>query len=96
MATLHDEAYMKIDSNGNLGMFYLGRDESAGTIAKIKADQIKFEGLVTANNNFKIMEDGSMETIKGKIGDWNLGPFYLQSSDMSTGIGTGATSLRLS
>lgn len=34
---------------------------------KIQANKIKFEGLVTANNNFKILEDGSIETVNGKF-----------------------------
>lgn len=36
-------------------------------MVKIKASRIQFEGLVTANNNFKILEDGSIETINGKF-----------------------------
>lgn len=35
--------------------------------ASIRADQISLEGVVTANKNFKINLDGSMETIAGKI-----------------------------
>lgn len=34
---------------------------------QIKAEKIKLEGLVTANNNFKILEDGSIETVNGKF-----------------------------
>ena len=33
----------------------------------IKANKIKFEGAVTANTNFKILEDGSIETKNAKI-----------------------------
>jgi hypothetical protein len=40
--------------------------------ATISANQIILEGLVTANNNFKIKSDGSMETIAGKIGGFNI------------------------
>lgn len=39
----------------------------------IQANKISLEGLVTANSNFKILEDGSMETISGKIGGWSIG-----------------------
>lgn len=35
--------------------------------ASIRADQITLEGVVTANKNFKINLDGSMEAIAGKI-----------------------------
>lgn len=38
------------------------------TTATIKASQIKFEGMVTANDYFKINLDGSMEAKSGKIG----------------------------
>lgn len=41
--------------------------------ATITANQINLEGLVTANNNFKILSDGSMETIAGKIGGFAIG-----------------------
>lgn len=34
-------------------------------LAKIKAKRIEFEGLVTANEYFKILEDGSVEARKG-------------------------------
>lgn len=34
---------------------------------KILADKIKLEGIVTANGNFKILEDGSMESVNGKF-----------------------------
>lgn len=34
---------------------------------KIKADNIQFEGTVTANDNFKILLDGSMEANNGKF-----------------------------
>ena len=35
--------------------------------AKIKASRIEFEGLVTANENFKVLEDGSIEAENGKF-----------------------------
>lgn len=40
---------------------------------KIQASKISLEGLITANENFKILTDGSMETISGKIGGWSIG-----------------------
>ena len=39
----------------------------------ISANKINFNGLVTANNYFKILTDGSMEASAGKIGGWTLG-----------------------
>ena len=35
--------------------------------AKIEAKNIELEGIVTANSNFKILADGSMEAISGKF-----------------------------
>ena len=40
---------------------------SAAKLATIKADNIELEGLVTANSNFKILTDGSMETKNGSF-----------------------------
>lgn len=53
-----------IDGDGNLKSF-VGAGQDG---VKIKASNIQLEGLVTANNNFKILEDGSIETIKATIG----------------------------
>ena len=52
-----------IDSDGNLRSF-VGAGQDG---VKIKADNIQLEGTVTANGNFKILEDGSIETINGKF-----------------------------
>lgn len=45
---------------------------------KIKAEKIDFTGLVTANEYFKILEDGSMECLSGKMGGFysNETSFY--------------------
>ena len=53
-----------IDVDGNLKSF-VGAGQDG---VKIKASNIQLEGLVTANDNFKILEDGSVETIKATIG----------------------------
>ena len=52
-----------IDVDGNLKSF-VGAGQDG---VKIKASNIQLEGLVTANENFKILEDGSIETIKATI-----------------------------
>lgn len=52
-----------IDGDGNLKSF-VGAGQDG---VKIKASNISLEGLVTANGNFKILEDGSVETINGKF-----------------------------
>lgn len=51
-------------------------------LAKIKAKRIEFEGLVTANNNFKILLDGSIETKNAKIAGYIYCPFIsVEESD---------------
>ncbi|WP_289759412.1 hypothetical protein [uncultured Duncaniella sp.] len=52
-----------IDTDGNLRAF-VGAGQKG---VKIKASNIQLEGVVTANENFKILEDGSIETINGKF-----------------------------
>lgn len=42
--------------------------EQTRTVIKLLADNIKLEGLVTANGNFKILPDGSIEAKNGKFG----------------------------
>lgn len=51
----------------------------------LKADQIKLEGLVTANGNFKILEDGSIETTNGKFtGEINATKGYIGGFEISS------------
>lgn len=45
----------------------------------IQASKISLEGLVTANNYFKINTDGSYESIKGKVGGWIIATNTLKS-----------------
>ncbi len=49
-------AFITKDENGNI--------ESG---VHIGADNISLEGIVTANNNFKVLEDGSIEAVNGKF-----------------------------
>ena len=60
--------------------------------AKIKADNIELEGLVTANSYFKVLEDGSIEAANatisgtinatsGKIGNFKINGGYLGITD---------------
>lgn len=69
-------------------------------LAKIKAARIEFEGLVTANKNFKILLDGSIEATngkftgeinatKGKIGGFEIGSGRIGSVATSHGSGGG-------
>lgn len=52
-----------IDGDGNLKSF-VGAGQDG---VRIKAANIQLEGLVTANENFKILEDGSVEAVNGKF-----------------------------
>lgn len=73
-----------IDSDGRLRAFVGAGQEGV----KIKADHIQLEGIVTANGNFKILEDGSIETINGKFtGEINankgtIGGFIIDESSI--------------
>lgn len=70
-----------IDADGKLRAFVGAGQEGV----KIKAANIQLEGLVTANSNFRILEDGSIEAVNGKftgeinattgtIGGFTIGP----------------------
>lgn len=63
--------------DGKLALIGVGVEESytdengqeqTRTVIKLLADHIKLEGLVTANGNFKILPDGSIEAKNGKFG----------------------------
>lgn len=47
----------------------------------INASRINLNGSVTANNNFKIKTDGSMEAIAGLIGGFNINGDYMAFGD---------------
>lgn len=57
-----------IDGEGNLKAFVGASQEGV----KIKASNIVFEGLVTANEYFKILEDGSIQAASGVIGGFRI------------------------
>ena len=78
------------DSNGNIVSFI---EQTASSI-KIKAKHIALEGLVTANSNFKVLTDGSIEAVNatlkgniyavtGKIGGFTIdsGRLYWKAKD---------------
>lgn len=86
---------------------YVKRDEFGNLVSgvTIRADQIELEGLVTANSNFKVLTDGSIETrnanisgtVKasgGKIGGFTIdyGRLYWKSRDY---FGNDSRSLKL-
>ncbi len=63
--------YVK-DANGKLALIGVGVEETdaegnAKTVIKLTADNIKLEGLVTANGYFKVKEDGSIEAVNADL-----------------------------
>ena len=55
------------DANGNMALIGVAIEENGESKIFLKAENIKLEGLVTANENFKILEDGSIEAVNGKF-----------------------------
>ena len=59
-------------SDGTMAFISVEEDEEGGgTVVKITSDHIKLEGLVTANGNFKIDEEGNLEAKNASL-DGNL------------------------
>ena len=89
--------YIK-DANGKLALIGVGVDETDAegnkkTVIKLTADNIKLEGLVTANGYFKVKEDGSIETVNGTfrghvyaeggaIGGFSIGNGHIGGADV--------------
>lgn len=60
------------DADGKLALIGVSVDETDAdgnkiSVVKLTGDHIKLEGLVTANENFEILEDGSIEAKNGKF-----------------------------
>lgn len=64
---LAGQIVLKVDSNGNVAAVELDADAEDGTSITLTADNIELEGLVTANGNFRILEDGSIEAVNGRF-----------------------------
>lgn len=89
--------YIK-DANGKLALIGVGVEETDAegnkkTVIKLTADNIKLEGLVTANGYFKVKEDGSIETVNGTfrghvyaeggaIGGFSIGNGHIGGADV--------------
>ena len=80
---------LSVKKDGIISAINLSSEE-----ASIKADKIKLEGLVTANNYFKINADGSIVASSGTIGGWTIGTKSLHAGSsgnyvsLSTGDST--------
>lgn len=89
--------YIK-DANGKLALIGVGVEETDAdgnkkTVIKLTADNIKLEGLVTANGYFKVKEDGSIEAVNGTfrghvyaeggaIGGFSIGNWHIGGADV--------------
>ena len=89
--------YIK-DANGKLALIGVGVEETDAegnkkTVIKLTADNIKLEGLVTANGYFKVKEDGSIEAVNGTfrghvyaeggaIGGFSIGTGHIGGADV--------------
>lgn len=89
--------YIK-DVNGKLALIGVGVEETDAegnkkTVIKLTADNIKLEGLVTANGYFKVKEDGSIEAVNGTfrghvyaeggaIGGFSIGDGHIGGADV--------------
>ena len=81
------------NTDGTVGFIGVGVEETdtegnTKTVIKLTADHIKLEGLVTANGNFKILKDGSIETRNGAFyGDvtaysGKIGGFHIHNGNL--------------
>lgn len=52
--------------------FLISQINQSAERVSISASKIKLEGVVTANNYFRINTDGSMEVEHGYVGDWEI------------------------
>lgn len=52
--------------------FLISQINQSAESVSISASKIKLEGVVTANNYFRINTDGSMEVEHGYVGDWEI------------------------
>lgn len=72
-----------------VGVCVDGKDENGNTISVVKltGDNIKLEGVVTANETFKINENGTMECVGGKIGGFEIGEKSITAKESVLDLG---------
>lgn len=54
-------------ADGHTALIGVSTEENGRTVVKLTGDDIRLEGAVTANGNFRIREDGSIEAVNGKF-----------------------------
>lgn len=93
------------DSNGKVALIGVSIEEDDGnggtkSVIKLTADNIQLEGLITANENFKVLADGSIEAKNGKfigtidatsgtIGGFNINWWGIGKETQQGGTGNG-------
>lgn len=54
-------------ADGRLALIGVATEKDGKTVIQLTSDNIRLEGIVTANGNFRILEDGSVETNNAKV-----------------------------
>lgn len=75
------------DADGNTALIGVSSDGTLSSI-KLAADHIKLEGLVTANDNFKILDDGSIEAENAKLDGYLYCKFVPIGASDAEALGT--------
>ena len=75
------ELLVEYDSDGNpkTSANLLIEAINGESTVSINSDKIDINGVVTANQTFEILEDGSMNATGGKIGGWIIGQYEIHS-----------------
>jgi hypothetical protein len=79
ITVLAGEVELKVDANGIVQAINLSPEG-----AKINVTKLDINGIVTANGNFKILLDGSMEAVNGKFSGTLISPIINGGSINST------------
>lgn len=62
-----DAIALKVSTTDFNGNTIASKINQSATTIKLQASKITLEGLITANNNFKILADGSIEAVNAKL-----------------------------
>lgn len=80
LSVLAGQVELKVDASGVISAINLSSEG-----IKITASNISLEGIVTANNNFKVLPDGSIEAVNGKFSGTITGSTISGSAFVTTG-----------
>ena len=82
--TLDGKIELKVSQEDYTGEVIASLINVSPTEVAINAQHIKLEGLVTANNNFKVLLDGSIEAVNGKFSG-NISGSSISASSINIG-----------